>query len=65
MNNEPAFPVPSPNNDGWYSGMMLRDYFAALAMQGIIAHPHGKAGMWDESAKDAYAAADSMLEARK
>lgn len=46
------------------SGMSLRDYFAAQALTGIIAHPNGSAGDWDRAAKDAYLAADAVLIAR-
>ena len=36
----PAFPVipPQPGNAG-FSGMTLRDYFAAAAMQGMTSNP--------------------------
>jgi hypothetical protein len=43
-------------------GMTLRDYFAAKAMQVFIADL--RRGIWTEDAKDAYAMADAMLEAR-
>lgn len=50
-------------------GMTLRDYFAAKAMQGMLANP----GMWDlvnennakAVVKDAYKVADAMLSARE
>jgi hypothetical protein len=45
-------------------GMTLRDYFAAKAMQGIILHPQGLAGLWDEAAQESYKVADAMLKAR-
>lgn len=45
-------------------GMTLRDYFAAKALQGLLADPNGK-GTWKNYASDAYAMADAMLEARK
>jgi hypothetical protein len=45
--------------------MTLRDYFAAKAMQGMLAyafiHP---LSMEDGCARDAYAMADAMLKAR-
>lgn len=49
-------------------GMTLRDYFAAKAMQGMLANP----GMWDlinekhaqSVAIDAFQVADAMLKAR-
>jgi hypothetical protein len=68
----PAFPVPEVFDErrgeviqyGW-SGMTLRDYFAAKAMQGFAADtaagwPDGSEGM----ARCAYDWADSMLKAR-
>ena len=63
----PAFPTPAHNlsNDG----MTLRDYFAAKAMQGMLANPKLQkqiltAGQsWIE--ESAWAVADAMLEARK
>jgi hypothetical protein len=71
MNNPPAFPL---HNHGvqtlgmHISGMTLRDYFAAKAMQATV-------DAWiqrsiypptdDEVAKNAYAIADAMLKARE
>jgi hypothetical protein len=43
--------------------MSLRDYFAAHAMQGMIAEPSLKATP-DEFAQKAYQIADAMLKAR-
>jgi hypothetical protein len=65
-----AFPCPTP--DGWVSGMSLRDYFAAKAMQGMCANPDLNAALFDKKpdevrksyAKSAYALADDMLAAR-
>lgn len=34
MNNEPAFPVPKDRD---WTGISIRDYFAAKAMQGFAA----------------------------
>ena len=45
------------------SGMTLRDYFAAAALQGILSEGGGPT--WDVDAKCAYAAADAMLAARE
>lgn len=67
----PAFPGTEDNglNSGW-SGMDLRDYFAAKAMQafmsGHITH-YGHDNYWPPAqlASEAYALADAMLEARK
>jgi hypothetical protein len=44
-------------------GMTLRDYFAAAAMQGILAD--GGGASWDDDAKNAFKAADAMLKARE
>ena len=60
----PAFPT----NDVCYNGMTLRDYFAAKAMQGMLANPKLqeqilKAGQsWIE--ESAWAVADAMLKTR-
>ena len=59
-----------PNKDLPYStddekGMTLRDYFAAKAMQGLIASNDGEAGdRLLEIPGYAYLIADKMLEAR-
>ena len=70
----PAFPGPYVNEDKslevlWkQQGMTLRDYFAAKAMQGMLANPKLqeqilKAGQsWIE--ESAWAVADAMLKAR-
>jgi hypothetical protein len=50
--------------------MSLRDYFAAKVLQGLYT-AHRQDGEWaalgasGEAAKEAYAAADAMLKARK
>jgi hypothetical protein len=56
----PAFPVAY--GGGRIEGMTLRDYFAAKAMQGLLAS-EVEASM-KEFAKLAYAMSDAMLEAR-
>jgi hypothetical protein len=60
----PAFPAPIIDANG-HEGMTLRDYFAAKAMQGVILHPQGLAGLWDEAAQESYKVADAMLKARE
>jgi len=67
MKSEPAFPL---HNHGaqtlgmHLSGMTLRDYFAAKAMQGFLATV--KVGCPDDLiAIDAYNLADAMLKARE
>jgi len=51
----------------YQTGMTLRDYFAARAMQGMLAGflASSKDIMWDGIAKDAYRQADAMLKARE
>jgi hypothetical protein len=48
--------------------MTLRDYFAAKAMEGILAsnteHEHEDAHIFDAIAEAAYKQADAMLKAR-
>jgi len=66
MNNTntggPAFPLKEPmSND--FQGMTLRDYFAAKAMQGLLAGMPGLAV--SVAAGNAYAMADAMLKARE
>jgi hypothetical protein len=48
---------------GMERGISIRDYFAAAALQGLIAN--GECPTWDDDAKAAYAAADAMLKARE
>jgi len=67
----PAYPTSNynaiaPMSTGYSEGMTLRDYFAAKAMQGMLAHAYmqpqtGAAGY----ARDAYLVADAMLKARE
>ena len=71
MKNQPAFPTTQYANgispSGFDSGMTLRDYFAAKAMQGLIHHfdfgtfrdDPMRLALW------AYDAADAMMEARE
>ncbi len=53
-----AFPNPHRTD---MTGMTLRDYFAAKAMQGILFEGLDES----ETAKNAYAMADAMLKARE
>ena len=45
------------------SGISIRDYFAAGALQGLLAD--GGGASWNDDAKSAYLAADAMLKARE
>lgn len=62
-----AFPYIDPNLGGVGEGVSVRDYFAAKAMQGLVAQSCGTAAMSDPAhgAKYAYEMADAMMEARK
>ena len=59
MNNPPAF--PSLYSLPETQGMLLRDYFAAKAMQALIDND----GLFLEIPTQAYALADAMLKARE
>lgn len=67
----PAFPGPYVDSDGslealWkQEGMSLRDYFAAKALQGLLASPNLTVQFDDALAQAAYKLSDAMLEARK
>jgi hypothetical protein len=60
----PAFPVCDAARIHELEGMTLRDYFAAKALQGLLA---GTLKSSDTSliARDCYAMADAMLKARE
>ena len=62
MNNPPAFPSPVDNIKDPRSGMTLRDYFAAAAMQGWQKYPEIHQ---DKIAQMSYVLADAMLKARE
>ena len=69
----PAFPRVEPGTGGEgaviYFGMSLRDYFAAAAMQGMLAHGarsnEKKISDFDAVANDAFGYADAMLAERR
>ena len=63
--NKKAFPMthPSENNRHVDSGMDLRDYFAAKAMQALAGDSCYSS--FQAVAFDAYKTADAMMEARK
>lgn len=61
----PAFPENgSRGKAAGGEGMSLRDYFAAKAMQGLLA-ARGHYENYREIASDAYLLADAMLKARE
>ena len=64
--NEPAFPGQwdhGPSGIQSFSGMTLRDYFAAKAMQGILSDPN-IAIPRQKTAEWAYGIADAMIKER-
>lgn len=69
----PAFPTQEYHADGSPSyltlGMTLRDYFAAKALQGLLADPNAfepdEDGPHMTYARAAYNFADAMMEARQ
>jgi hypothetical protein len=59
---EKAFPNPHLIGE---TGMTLRDYFAAKAMNSLISDPDWRSDMvWHETAYAAYQMADAMMKAR-
>lgn len=60
----PAFPSTITDDSLHVAGMSLRDYFAAKAMQGLMASPSDPASE-EIAAEWSYKVADAMLEARK
>jgi DNA-directed RNA polymerase specialized sigma subunit len=59
-----AFPLKSVNMFDDNEGMDLRDYFAAKAMQGMMAD-HTRDNYPEEYAKHAYRIADAMMKERE
>jgi len=57
----PAFPA---DFQLYSTGMTIRDYFAAAALQGLLANDGGGSS-WENDAQAAYKAADAMLKARE
>jgi len=61
----PAFPANHFDLAKSEHGMTQRDYFAAKAMQGLLAHPRHSQGSDEHMfARDAYKLADAMLKER-
>ena len=62
----PAFPNVPPDSQysDWDKGMTLRDYFAAAALQGLMANPN-QIKSWREYVECAYQTADIMLRVRE
>ena len=56
----PAFPYVCDADFDYGTGMTLRDYFAAKAMQSLVHQNY-----YEVAAKQAYEMADAMLKARE
>ena len=64
-NHERAFPVPFDQVGHGFDGMTLRGYFAAQAMQGILAADPNREIVECTCAQWAYRQADAMLAQRE
>jgi hypothetical protein len=60
-----AFPLLSRWDDHELNGMDLRDYFAAAAMQGLMAEPCWAGIENEDIAEECYKMADEMMKARE
>jgi hypothetical protein len=63
MSDIPAFPIKDFPYKESHDGLSMRDYFAAKAMQGLLASD--VYAPKDKFAENAYAMADAMLKARE
>lgn len=62
----PAFPQQfQGTTEPSLSGLSIRDYFAARALQGFCSRSESDKWTPDEMATDSYALADAMLKARE
>lgn len=60
--NEPAYPVPNDANVNDQMGLTIREHYAGLAMQGILAANYGDPGiMWGPTAAHAVQLADALI----
>lgn len=60
--NEPAFSAGVPEGGYHYPGLTIRDYFAAMAMQGLLAGHGTERRVYHESvASEAVKSADALL----
>jgi hypothetical protein len=68
MKDGPAFPSTETFKGRFNPGLTIRDYFAAKAMQGLIATSDsrpGELGHEDWISRSAYAIADEMMKTRE
>ena len=67
QNTKIVLPAGQEIHQGFMGGMTLRDYFAAKALNGLLAGTLTPDCIWsqDEVAETAYNMADAMLKARE
>jgi hypothetical protein len=63
--NDGGSAFPHETSHGYDSGMSIRDYFAAAALQGMMAQFDPENELEHHIAKWSYKAADAMLKARE
>ena len=64
LSEEPAFPVNGATS--WYPGMSLLDWFAGMAMQGLLSKDYYSfMSDLDDAVIQAYKVGHAMMEARK
>lgn len=65
----PAFPTDNAHQTGPHSyhaeGMTLRDWFAGMALQGLLLDPDSMGATEESNAEFAYKVADAMIKARE
>ena len=59
-----AFPKMNEKQPSYQTGMDLRDWFAGLAMQGMLSEHSGIRYSTDELTQFSYEVADTMMKAR-
>jgi hypothetical protein len=59
--NQPAFPVEG--NDVIYFGMSIREHFASICLQGLLANPDHILSMPEKLVNDSVGYADMLLRA--
>lgn len=57
--HDPAFPFEAPKKI--YGGLTIREHFAGLALQGILANPE-RVGSFSEAAEAAVLFADALID---
>lgn len=66
MKDKSAFPLHDAGHGSAFDkGMTLRDYFAAMVLQGMYARKNFPTGIMIDTAKETYEMADAMMKARE